>query len=88
MGVQAIEGGFDTTRVSTIDQQRRDKQRANAYGNLSVIACNKFLGSDWHTECGGDPDKWTGDPAQLRAARAWRDETAAVLGLNPGKVTA
>ncbi|MFG1659039.1 hypothetical protein ACGFIY_21155 [Micromonospora chersina] len=83
MGVQAIEGGYDTTRIATAadDERRREQQRAAAYGNLTAIACNRFLGSDWNT-------RTDHDPAKLREARAWRDETAAALGLNPRKATA
>jgi hypothetical protein len=78
MGVQAIEGGYDTTRVATAadGERRRQQQRAAAYRNLTAIACNRFLGPDWNT-------RTDHDPTQLRAARTWRDETAAALGITP-----
>lgn len=82
MGVQAIEGGYDTTHTSAAvrDQQRRANQRTAAYRNLTAIACNQVLGPGW--EHNGTPD-----PAKVREARALRDELAAALGIDPQGVT-
>lgn len=90
MGTQAIEGGYDTARVAVAanDQQHRDRQRAAAFGNLSAFACDWFIDPNWYADCDGDADKWTGDIDKLRAARAYRDEIAAALGLTPRKAGA
>lgn len=78
MGAQAIEGGYDTTRITTTadDQRRRADQQSAARRNLSATACDRY------------PGAWDGNPEALRAARAWRDEIAAALGLSPRKATA
>lgn len=78
MGVQAIESGYDTTRVPTTaeGQAVREQAARRARHNLSVEAMDRHPGAR------------EGDPEALRAARRWRDEMYALLDLAPGDTPA
>lgn len=54
---------------SEADRRRRAERDRVALANLAAMALDRH------------PGAWAGDPAELAAARAWRDEIAEALGL-------
>jgi hypothetical protein len=77
MGMYSVDGGHQTTRVPTVDnddtrRQRRADRDRNARGYLSAIAMDRH------------PGAWRGDRQALVDARLWRDELLEILGLTGG----
>lgn len=76
-GLFTVQGGTQTTRlpadIIADEKERRERQRRTAYAYLSAYACNLH------------PGAWDGDREALAAARAWRDEIADMLGVQPAE---